>query len=107
MHESMARRTDREFGMESSGEPFMVPSGRGLGRIKGGGRGERWSLAPGVFLKVVVLCREVALQSAFMVNSEMAGHNPLSKERSQEGYHCNWCRGGHGVGGSGKEVVEN
>lgn len=43
-------RTDREFGMEYSREPFMVPLGHGLNRIKGGRCGEWGSLSPGMFL---------------------------------------------------------
>ena len=42
-----------------------------------------------------------------VVNREMAGRSSLSGEGSQEVFHCSWCGGRHGVGGSGKEVVEN
>lgn len=44
------RWTDQESGVESSGEPFMVPSGCGLNMIKGGRHGEWWSLALVIFL---------------------------------------------------------
>lgn len=50
MHASLTRRTDKEFAMESSGEPFMVPSRCGISRFQGGGCGECGSLALGVFL---------------------------------------------------------
>ena len=51
--------------------------------------------------------REVALQFTLVVNKKMAGRSPLSREGSREGFHCSRCRGGHSMGGSGKEVAEN
>lgn len=71
--------------MVSSGEPFMVPSGRGLSMIKGGGRGEWGSLAPGVFSQVAFMCREVDFPTKVAGKWEMAGRNPLSREGSREG----------------------
>lgn len=73
------RRTDSECGMESSEEPLMVPLGCGLNKFKVGVCEEPRCFTLGVFLQVVV-GREVALQFAFVVNREMAGRNPLSRE---------------------------
>ena len=51
--------------------------------------------------------REVALQFRYVGNKEMAGHDPLSREGSQEDCHCSRCGGGQGAGRLGKEVAEN
>lgn len=83
----------------------MVPSGCGLRRFKVGMCEDRGCFAPCVFLHVVA-GREVALQLTFVVNREMAGHNPLSKEGSWEGCHCSWCGGDRDVGRLGKEVAD-
>lgn len=74
--------------------------------IKGGGHGEWGSLAPGVFLQVTFMRREVDFPTTFVVMCEMAGNNPLSKEASHEG--CNYSRCGvdRVVGDSGKGAKE-
>lgn len=65
-----------------SKEPFMVPSGRGLNMLVGGGKRELRSLAPGVFSPVSFLCREVDFPTKVAGKWEMEGHNPLSRETS-------------------------
>lgn len=49
-------------------------------------------------------CREVVLQTTIVVNSEMTGHNTLSREGSLEGCNYSRCGGDHGVGGLWKEA---
>lgn len=53
-----------------------------------------------------MLCREVDFPTTVVVNSEMVGRSPLSKEGCHEGCNCSRCGGILHAGGSGKETED-
>ena len=104
-HVETVRWMDQARVVESSGEPFMAPSGRGICMAIGGGSKGGRSITPGHPLQVSFRCRAVNLSSKATGMWKMVGQITLSRKGSKEGCNCSQC-GGRSASGSRKEAEE-
>ena len=99
------RWTDEARKVESSGEPFMAPSGQVTCMYIGGEVKEGRLIILGCPSQSACRCCVVNMTLELSTERKMVGRSPLSREGSKEGCNCSRC-GGRSVGGLGKEVEE-
>jgi hypothetical protein len=91
--------------VESSGEPFVAPSGHAPCKTLGVGETEERSIHSVGLLHGVCRCQVTNRKLALVVGGMMLSRIPLSTEGSKDGCNCSRC-GGCNYGGSGKEAEE-
>lgn len=100
------RWTDQAGKVESSGEPFMAPSGHVTREDIGDGESEGRIINLGCLSQGACRCWVVNTTLELFAERKMSGRSPLSREGSKEG--CNYSRcNKHSVGGLGKEAKES